>query len=322
MKTAIAWIRDALSSKALNSAHRHYLVRDGFIFATDGRMTAAHPFPFKCEPFCVSGPEFGALIERLPSPIGITSTSDTITLRSGRLSGTIKTMDVDDWPYATEPGTRITIPERMLPALRRLRPFVSDNATKPFAMAIRAANDTLYATNNVTAVAAPEIDLDEVDALIPYWAVDFILARENFLTHWSHGENYMAFHWHNGAWLRTQLIDDKFPDQVEGIINQAGFAGYEITSEWRAAFGDVAELVENIVLRTDKMTSVPSAEGKMDVEHEIGTLIPRELDYSCWNVKFLKPVIDMATHWAPDTYPKPTPFRGEGIVGVIMGRRL
>jgi len=323
MKTALAWVKDALSSKALAPALAHYLVKDGMLHATDGRMTAAHPFPDD-RTFCVAGKEFGALIERLPDPIGIAVADDAVTLRNGRLNGTVRTIDPNDWPLSPTTGERHLIPERLLPALKQLRPFVSDNAARPFAMCIRVAYDTLYATNNVVVVAAPEIDLDEAQALIPSWAIDFILARGEGLTHWSHTDSQMTFYWSNGAWMSTRLVDDTFPAAAENIINQAGFAGTEITPEWRKDFNAICELLDGstIVLHKDRMSSELNPSRKLTVENETGTYSPVDLEYSAWSTEFLQPVIAVATHWAPDRYPKPTPFRGEGIVGVIIGRRI
>lgn len=320
MKTAIAWVKDALATKGLATPLLYYMFKEGMVHATDGRMTVGHPFPC-ADYFCASGPEFQKLIERLPDPIDIDVQANFVKLRSGRLHGSVKTINPDHWPYPELSDDILPVPSRLIPALRQLRPFVSDNASRPFAMCVRIHNDTLYATNNIVVIAAPEIDLDNVDALIPYWAVDFILARTDPPpSGWSHGFNYLAFHWPNGAWMKTKLVDDKFPEQIEDIINKSGFATYEITDEWRSAYRDIADLLdETIALYPDRMAGTNN---HMEVVSEVGTIAPPDLNYSGWSTKFLSPVIECATHWQPDTYPNPSPFRGDGIIGVIVGRRL
>ena len=317
MQEALSWVKDALTSKAVSPELTHYLVRDGRIYATDGRMTASHLFPSK-ETFCVSGAEFEAVIARANNNTSIELGDGCIVVHSGRLRGTIKTIDPKDWFCPVVGESRIVIPSRLLPALKQLRPFISDNASRPWALCVRAAVDTLYATNNVSAVAVPEIDLDGVNVLIPYWAVDFVLSRDG-VTHWEHGDGYVAFHWASGAWMRTQLMNDEYPPQVEEIIGKGGVANHAIRPEWKAAFEEACGLIEDVlVLHPDKMTGINK---NLNVEIAAETLAPT-LGYSAWVPKFLAPVIACATHWQPDTYPGPTPFRGDGIIGVIVGRRI
>lgn len=325
MKAALAWIKEVRSAKVLSALHRCYVVKENMIYATDGRMWAAHPFPWPMsEAFCVSGPEFELLIERLPDPIQLYLEEAAVKLRSGRLSGAVKIIaDLNDWPMSEPAGERIPLPEKLLEGFRLLRPFISDNASRAFATCIHAANNTLYATNNIAIGAVLEVDLDEINVLIPHWAVDFVLARAEGLTHWSYGTGItgidsVSFHWDNGAWIRTQLVDATFPPQAETIINECGWAGIEITSEWREAFKIVNDLSERAVMMyADRMTT---KHGHMDVVQEIETVVPPE-GFSCWDPKYLEPVIAVATHWQPDRYPKPAPFRGGGIIGVAIGRR-
>lgn len=319
MKAAITWVSDAMSNKDLSASLSHFLIDRGMIYATDGRMTAAHPFPHD-DTFCVSGPEFIKLISRLQEPIDLTVEEGSVTLRQGRLHGTIKTLDPSEWQMAGINTPWLRLPERMLPALRQLRPFISDNATKMWALCVLAENDTLYATNNVSICAVPEIDLDGTKALIPYWAIDFILARQEGIADWTHHENYLGFRWSNGAWMRTKLGDDNFP-AVEDIISGAGHATYEIDKEWRSAFEEAASLLkeaEAIIFEPDCITGTSK---NMTVEVQAKTKAP-ECGYSAWSVEYLEPVIKCATHWQPDAYPNPSAFRGDGLVGVVMGRKV
>lgn len=320
MREAIEWVRDALSSKALVSVLQHFLIKDGFIHASDGRMTVAHPFP-STETFCAFGPEMSRLVMRLPEnkTISISLGEDKVTLSCGKLRGTIKSANPEDWPLQETGGTRLPMPKRMMPAFRQLRPFISDNAEKSWALCIHINNDTLYATNNIAVVAAPEIDLDGVNALVPHWAIDFILNRPG-ITHWSHGDGYLAFYWDNGAWMRTQLIDDTFPPQAEKIINDAANATWPVSDEWREAFAEVTALADRyLICHADRIIGISKSKN-MEVERDIET--PCGEEPSGWSIDHLKPVINCATHWQPDAYPNPAPFYGDGILGVIMGRRV
>lgn len=320
MKDAIAWIKEGLSTKSIMPAHRFYLVKDGMIYATDGRMTCGHPFPYD-KTFCAGGAELDKLVSRMSGAISIELGEDDVTVKAGRLRGKIKTIDPKDWPYETVNEERSPVPPDLMKGLRLLRPFISDNATRPWALCVRAVNDTLYATNNVTAAAIPGIELDDIDVLIPNWAIDFVLAREG-VTHWSHDKAHVGFHWSNGAWMSTRLIDGTgFPETIEDVINKAGYATHKLTDDWKDAFNEITSLIDGqIVLREDKMVGRSKSEA-MDVEVEAFSVVPKDGE-SGWSVEYLSSVVACASHFNPDTYPAPSPFRGDGIIGVIIGRRI
>jgi len=321
MKASLNWVKDALSSKDLRPELNHYLVRHGMIHATDGRMVACHPFPTEDELFCVSGPEFEKLLARLEAPIELEVEDDHIVLKHGRLRGKIKTLPPDEWQFNEVKAAWYPVPKLLLPSLKKLRAFISDNATKPWALCVGMANDTLYATNNISIAACPEIGLpDGLRGVIPYWAIDFILSRPEGLAEWAHADNYLGFRWKNGAWMRTQLVEGEFPPQVEAIIGSAGYAEHKITDEWRAAYMQASSLLDDaLVLKADHMTGINR---HMEVRVEATSPLPPDSDHSGWSVEYLNPVIACATHWQPDKWPNPVPFRGEDILGVVMGRRV
>lgn len=320
MKDAVEWVRTARSNKTLSPNYQHYLIKDLFLHATDGRMTVGYPFPVDGL-FCPQADPFTKLVDRLPDPIFLVAEDDDyIALKSGRQRGKVKCMDATEWLYPLIDAPWLPISQRLLPALRQLRPFVSDNAAQPWALCVELHGNCIYATNNIAAVIAPDIDLDQVDtALLPYWAIDFLLAHEEGLVDWCHGSGYLGFRWQNGAWMRTQQVDATYPrQQITEVINKCGYAKHPITEEWRAAFAELANLVDDYVyFMPDKMLG---SEKDLDAEVEMATPTP-ELGFSHWSIRYLKPVLEMATHWEPTTYPSPSPFRGDGIVGIVIGRQ-
>lgn len=326
MREAYNWTKEAMSGKGLQPLQQFYLVKDGMITMTDGRMTASHPFPYD-QTFCAAGEPTEKLLNRLPEPITIAVEEDHAVFRHKRLSGKIRTASAEDWEQLIRrpDAAKLPLPSRLLHGLRQLRPFISDNASRQWALCVLAANDTLYATNNIAVAAAPEIDLDDVRALIPNWAVDFVIAREEGLTHWSHGEGYLCFHWANGAWMRTQLVVDEFPTTVEEIIGRGGWAEHELTDDWREAYDHIASLSANVItLYSDRMTGFNNekeGEATMAVTVEASSPVPDGQEYSRWDPRYLAPVMQVATHFDPQKYPNPCPFRGDGVVGVVVGRR-
>ncbi len=79
----------------------------------------------------------------------------------------------------------------------------------------------------------------------------------------------------------------------------------------------MASLSENeIQFHADKMKG---GRAFSSVEEDAETPVP-ESGYSTWDPRYLGPVISIATHWQPDTWPKPSPFMGNSIRGLMAAR--
>ena len=116
MKAAIARVRPALAAKDFGANLNWYTLKDGFIFAQDGKMVAAAPFAhgLNC---MVPGAELDQLVNRLPDEIEIiddTATSNTITLRGGRMRGTIQTQLCNTAPEIVQPDQAWATPPASL----------------------------------------------------------------------------------------------------------------------------------------------------------------------------------------------------------------
>src|SRR5258708_21413843 len=103
IKTSIRWINEALAVKDIGPAMTHYRIMNNEICATNGKITAAHPWPFP-EQFLVSGIEFEKILSRMGGQqdnlklpiIG----EDRINIRSGRFHDNIYELQIERCTYA------------------------------------------------------------------------------------------------------------------------------------------------------------------------------------------------------------------------------
>jgi predicted NUDIX family NTP pyrophosphohydrolase len=357
MREIIKWVSEALAAKDIGPAMTHYSVAGGLIRASNGKITAAHPWPDDAE-FLVSGMEFEKVLARMEGDEPTVTvneatekTKGSVTIRSGRFHATIDTLPVDSWLYpGVDDASWLSIPKGFVDVLRSLRAFISDNPAQAWAGCVALEDGNCYATNNI-AVAGCACAVGGVQALLPAYAVDFLLRRVEGLESWAWSENYVAFKWSTGAWVRSQLVIGKFPERAASLVREAYDAQptQEITDEFRAAFADVAGLAEDTIhIYGDRMESkfkrsvvVAPCECEVPLDKEIEVPIldkngkpvldemyePKTkrkvvpVDCSIWGAAFLAPVISQATHWQPSLWPKPAPFRGENVAGFIVGRK-
>lgn len=319
MRDAVKWVTDALSSKNVVQQYMYFLVKDGMIHATDGRLTAAHPFPVD-ETFLVAGDEFTKVLNRLSVAEPVVSITDSgfVRLAHGRFRGDIQTIEHDGWTVPSPEAKWKKFPQGVLDGMRMLRPFVSDNAVHQWALCISIQNGQMFATNNATMGVVEVPGTKNIKAMVPSWAVDFLRHRDEDPTMWMATDNYLAFKWPNGAWMRTQLVTGEFPPMAQRLLAEAVTPEFKLTPEWIEGFQRVSALSEDAVfLYTDKMTG---GKGLMACEEDIGTPVPDGTECTVWHPRFLDAVVAVATYWQPDAWPKAASFVGSSIRGLIMGR--
>lgn len=322
MRDIVRWLNEALDSKDLVIGMTYYMVKDQTIKATNGHLTASHPWPYP-DGFLVAGKEFEKILARMPEDPEIFLAENRIRFKAGQFRGSVSTLPLTEWDYAgVEDAEWLPIPEGLIPAIKKLRPFISDNATQRWAMCVALENGWAYATNNIALACVQCESIGKVMALLPVWAADFVLRRTKDLEQWAWAENYVAFRWKNGAWMRSQLVVGHFPERaaelVRASVNES--PTQVITDEFREAFKEVAELAEDTV--SIYHNRIESNFGKAIVKGIAGCEIPPTADCSIWGAKFLIPALDAATHWSPSVWPKPAPFKGKDISGYVVGRRM
>jgi hypothetical protein len=317
MKAAVAAIKDAMSSKDLGAFLNHYLIADGELVATDGKLTAGYPIDYSVSAL-VPGPEFEALVGSLEGEIVATELDGAIELRAGRMHGTIKTLPPDTVAFLRPEGEFSAPPEGFVEALRRTRNFIADQAVNMWGLCACLRTNAILASNNISLVEVECRGLaTERDILIPRPAVDFITGAKAELEGYLTNENHAGFRWSDGLWLRTQLVDDVFPANASKLLEVKSTTPTAISREWKKAYSAVADISEAIVsIHPDKIVG---GKGKAVVEYEVAT---EGLDQTIHlNPKFLDIVMGVAKSWNPQIYPKPIPFRGDGVYGIVVGRQ-
>jgi hypothetical protein len=315
MKEAIDKVRRALSRQGIIDHLTYYLVKDNYICASDGRVTAGTPFP--CEhTFLVPGGEFEKIVDHFESDTITLEMVDTnkLLLKAGRMRATMETLPFDLAHYPEPDGFWLGPPEGFVDFLKKIRPFVSENATRQYALCVCLRSGRMLATTNVCLVEVQCPSLLCNETLLPCWAVDFILSHPANLTGMIFNENNMSFCWDDQSWMVTQLVEGGFPPNCDVLLDKGPSPEWEITDEWRTAFNNLSHLCDGeVVFHPDRMV------GKTErsvVEYAVAS--PTE--GSKWEQKFLAPVVEVATHWAITAWPAPAPFKGAGIRGLIVGR--
>jgi len=320
MKEVISWLNAAIASgKDAAGGMTYYKVNGKTISATNGDITACAPWRWGGK-FFVPGQEFEKILNKLPGEPEIIEGENEIKLKSGRFSGTIQTLKLSEWKYeGIDKAKWQKLPKGFVAILTALRPFISEDGV-PWAQSIAFDNDWVYATNNMV-IAGSACQVGKCQALLPTQAVDFLLSRTDGLIEWTFDAHFMAFRWANGAWMRTQLVVGKFPENAAGLIRKSEKAKptQKIDDDFREAVGRIGELAEDTMAIFKNR--IEAKFGKAVVEDGIKCEIPKGQLCSIFGAKFLIPMLKVAEVWQPSLWPEPVPWRGKNISGFIVGRR-
>ena len=317
-------VRAALASKALVAFQTHYLLQDGRIHAQNGRVQASAPCLIPGE-FLVSGAEFERAIDKLPvDKLVIEQDLDagTMLIKGGRFRTTIQTMDVvlyNQKEFTTAPVQFDR--DKFLYALDALRPFISDNATRPFALCYNFTQGRAMATNNVVITECLDTGVDpEVSFLLPQWAADYILSmHDEPITSMGIGINCMGVMWADGTTMNTYLGGQTWPESAARIVSAVTPAKHKVSDDWRRDVLVLRDLGENeITFRADR---IEVGRGRSNTRLEVATPVPEGKEYSRWTFEYLDPILERATHIDFANWPSPLTFRWKNVRGLMAARK-
>ncbi len=322
MREILRWLSGALSDKSITPGMGSYCVQGGEIRATDGRVTAGHPWDGEGE-FLVPGSELEKILARLPGEPTLEVLEQSIRIKSGRFRGEVQTLALENWAYPGPEGMNWQeLPDDLMDVLKALRPFISDNAIQPWAMTCALIGGWAMATDNVCLAGAPFHAGGKVqELLVPIWAIDFLLGHDEAPTEWAWNDVAIAFRWPNGAWMRSAVIVGKFPETAAAMVRAAWELEppHAFSPAFREAFERISALSDGLItLYADRMTGSFS---QAQVEEEIEVPLPTDCEATHWGGKFLANVLSAATVWDPTSWPRPSPWAGPVLAGYIVGSR-
>jgi hypothetical protein len=322
MKTTIAWLNAAIGKSDIGGMN-YYKINEDAISATDGQITACTSWKWGGK-FFVPGEEFEKILKRLPGDPQIVLGENSIKLKAGKFSGTIKTLPLTEWDYPGIENARwLLLPKAFGEVLKALRPFVADDDNPmKWAHCIALQNGWAFATNNVVIAGAKCSKLGDCQVLLPRPTIDFLLSRLDGLESWTWDETFAAFRWSNGSWMRTQLIVGAFPEKATDLVRAAikEEPTQPVTPDFLEALARVSDLADDAVLvYADRIEAVFN---KAIVEEGIESKIPKDAECSIWGARFLLPALQAAKSWSPDCWPDRAPFKGPIVCGYVVGRRV
>jgi hypothetical protein len=310
-------VAGAVSTKDLVPVLSHFCIYNGRIQGANGRvaidaacpglddLTAAVPADRFLRAVTACGGE---------PRLRVNEDGTRLTISRGRFRATLSLLPASYQLEEPPTGERIKLPQPLLPVLRRLAPFVSTDASRPWACSVLVRNGYAYATNNVAIARVP---LAGIDCVFPAAGIDEILRidEEPTALRVSSTACWVEF---SRCWLKMQLLQQPWPDSLARLIE---LMNTDALPELPASLRDDVLLLKPFFPDTSLPVILMGPEGisTQDGKHSAaieGMTLPK----AAFRLESLAPVLEVATH--ADFALSPSPWRGDNIVGLLSGVRV
>jgi DNA polymerase III sliding clamp (beta) subunit (PCNA family) len=318
MLDTLRFVRGAVATKDLIPVLTHYHISKGRIQGGNSRICIDAPIDMDMDITVPAERFFKAIDSCEKEPTIKLTEGGKLSIKSGSFKATLP-LSTDPFPLTQPTGTAYQMGEGFILALNRIRPFITDDATRPWACGALIKKGKIYATNNVILcqidfpVSFPE------EVVIPIYTIDELIRIGKNPTSIKIAENQVTFFYPEDRWLTSNLFNVKWPDlehyfdfSIEGIPL--------IPTGLYSAVLKIIPFLPNSLVPTVyfKTTGVETGDGNVGATVD-NILFEKD---SCFNATMIIKVLEIATHLDFSPYPKPCPFSAPGVKGVVVGTRI
>lgn len=310
---ALKFTQGAVSKKEFIPALTHFRIEGGHIRSFNGTLALSCPIAIDLDCIPKAEPLIKA-IEQCDETVTLSLTKGRLNVKSGKFKASIPCFTEDDTPHVYPTGTEMQIDgEALIKGLKVCAPFMADDASQAWAMGVCLGNQSMYATNNIAAVEY-WVGSTMPHCIIPRPCVSELLRIHDAPYKVQVERTSITFHYEGERWLRTQVVDADYPD-FDTLLN--------VESNQKPIDEKIFEGLVKIKPFLDKMAHVYFFNGLMSsvsntyegANYELGDDTMEGIYHhgTLLKLKGVAHTIDFSK------YPKPSPFFGERLRGVIVG---
>lgn len=316
MLAALKFVKGAVSTKDYVPALTHFRISGHRVTGYNGKLSLSSPIPLDIE-CCPKAVPFVKAIEACEDVAQLAlAQNGKLSVRSGKFRATIETL-ADEYPEVLPEGERVAIDGALLPALRLLYAFTSDDASRPWAAGILLDGNSAFATNNVVLCECWLGYHFPFMVNLPRTAVRELLRIGEEPVSLMLSGNSATFFFDGDRWMRTQLNSHVWPDAGHLLNNSTGHA-CPIPEGFFEAVAKVAPFCADagLVHFVDGCVSTG-----IDTTDATSVHVDGLAESGAYNAKMLSLLDGVATSVAFGSYPKPCLFYGDRLRGLLMGAR-
>lgn len=323
MLDTLRMVYGAVGSRTLLDIMTTFHIYDGRLQAMDGRVVIdAACKELKGVQATVDAERFIRAAEACEGQPDLSIDAGHLVIKRKRFRAKLSLMDSTQFPKASlEVGPRWALKQKqgelLLAALASLRPFVSQDASRPWSMGVLFKAGYAYATNNVLIARVPvEFKIDAT--CIPVFAVDELLRIGLPPRIVQVAAGTMAFLFDDDWWLRAQTLTSPWPD-VDALYAKWPRKLPKVPDGMLDAVRAVAAFVPDVKYPIIKL----DAEGVRTLEGQYcASMDGFKFAPATFRVEPLVMMLEVAERCDFAKYPEKCPWEGKFMEGFIIGVRI
>lgn len=322
MLETLKFVRAAVCKAGHNPAQMHFRIRGGTIQANNGRLAIQCPFPSDLD-CCPHAGQFFKAVAACDDVIAMHVEAGRLVIRSGKFKSSVHLCEKSAFRDFVPTGGMFPVPQPIIPTLRKLFPFVSDDERRPWACGVQFVNNSAIATNSITIVEHWLPFAFPVIVNIPRDAIAELIRLKMEPIGIQAAPHAVTFHLPEGAWVACSVLDYKWPD-VQNVFNQAAaYPGTYINAEQLETLLDDVAKLEGFCNEFKAVHFIPGAVSTVPAGQP-GTSIdcPFSPGVGVYRADQLAALWGAVDRIGFGAYPNPVPFfGGELMRGVVTGYR-
>lgn len=319
MLNALKFVQGAVAKKDFVPSLTHFCIRNRSVLGFNGSLGLSSPIDVDFEVF-PRAEQFVKAIAACSETIAlhIDEKSKKLVVRSGTFRTFVDCHTTDSYPQIQPEGESVKLDKSLLPALKHLEPFIAEDASRPWACGVLFDGESAYSTNNIVLLQYWLGYKFPCRVNIPANAVRELLRIGEDPVSLQMTERRLVFHYSDGRWLSTQVIDRPWPDVSTIFDKLSGAQLWPFTNEFFEALAKLEPFADDLkkcYMLGDRISTVPdpSVGGA-----SIKIAAPMT---GCYNIKQLMNLQGVVDAAGFDTYPAPAAIFGKVSRGIIVGFR-
>lgn len=314
----IRYIIGAVARKDFVPEFTHMKVEDNFAYATDGLLSMGTPIDLGMN-VLPRARDFMQAIQACDDDEAIATymtPTGRLAVKCGKFRAYVNCLDEED-NTATFPmpeGDEIEVTDELMDAITAVAPFMGIDASRPWSRGVRFYGQSAFATNNIILLERWHGTNFPHEVIVPADCIKELLRIKQRPTKIQLHSRSITF-WFGERWMRSQLAEGAFPEQVNGIL-EIESNPQPVAEGFFEALGTLQKFLEE----SSKCWILPDRIATVDAE-DVGAMVEIEtgVERVIVNAKILATLQDTLTSIDFSLYPKPMPFFGEKLRGVLIG---
>jgi hypothetical protein len=318
MLKELKFVQGAVAKKDLLPAMTHFRIERGTVRSYNGVLAISSPIALDIE--CC--PKADAMVRAIASCQEATMISVTpngrLSVRSGKFRAIVDTIE-GDTPHVEPQGDHIEFDgAALLEAFKVLEPFIGTDASRAFTNGVLLDSGSAYATNNTCLVQYWIGGAFPLRVNVPRAAIKEVLRVGEPPTHGQVTPDSITFHYTDGRWIRSQLLNTEWPLNLIGKLLDQPSAPQALPEDFFTGVATIKGM-------TDGASRVYMADGALRTHTNPDEGATYELELPCdglYNLHMLSLLDGVVNSIDFTRYPEPALFFGDKLRGAIIGMKM